>query len=102
MNIEIMCWVIAWIISSEILFIFRYSLANNLGYDESWIKCKIWSFFVMFSIYFVQFFILADWMNPEAPFPLDYGRLIYEVLIIVGIVLLFGLNKLIVNYIDKK
>lgn len=96
MNWELIAWIGVWILISEIIFIFWYKFDPT-----NWILTKISSFCIGIPSILIQMFILFDFEN-ETIFPLHYERLIYEVIIIIGIALLFGLNKLIVIWIDKK
>lgn len=109
MSLEVILWLIAWFVVSEIIFIigeifnFKYgdNIDNKYFAREDWIGWKILSFLIGSLLVFTQFVIVLDY-NQQGY--LHYSRLIWELVIIGSIAILFGLNKLIVilvEYIDK-
>lgn len=97
MNIELILWLTIWFVLSEILFIIGIKWDSYA--QDHWIQSKIVSFFLMgFFVAFQAVIVSGNGPMWEA----HYINLLYEFLIIFGIVCFFALNKLIVNIIEKK
>jgi len=102
MTLEIILWLLAWFVLSEGLFIF--GIIKNIEMAEScWVGWKFLSFaigaFMMTiqsAIVFSKNTYLFDFSNG------DYIYLFYEACVILVLGGLFYLNKLVVDYFNKK
>lgn len=101
MSLEFILWFASWIVISEIIFIVILLMTDT----EVWGEKKVASFFGGAAFMMIQFMI--TYIPYNCPFDeiksfcFDYGRLLYELYFIVGVLLLFGLNKLIVMGLEK-
>ena len=99
MTLELILWLVAWVVLSEVVFIISYS---KYGKDSpnSWVFFKFMSFFFVGSFILIQAAIVFTGGFGETLIS-HYIYLVYEAIIIAVIVgLCFG-NSLIVKKIDK-
>lgn len=107
MNLELLSWIGAWIILSEILFVI--GLKKNWDVfcieeplTDNWILWKFVSFLMIAGIMMLNLLIVFgvndgfDFLNP------NYINLFYEFLILGGLGCLFLINKLIVNVMKEE
>lgn len=99
MNIELICWILAFFVVWEIayLIILKY-------HDSDWVGAKIKSCFLIVTFFLAQFAVVVNYSSSvelNNPFPLCYERLIWEFFIVVGIVMFFYLNKQLAKWIQK-
>ncbi|GAF76183.1 unnamed protein product [marine sediment metagenome] len=92
MTLEIILWILAWVVISEVGFIISL---KKLGI-EGWVQAKLLCFVVGALFMAVQIFIV--FMEGES----QYINLLYEFIILGIIAALFLINKRIVDYIKKK
>lgn len=101
MNLELILWLVTGFIISEGIFIssfFRHT-------TEEWFVQKIIAFFIGAGFMFIQMAIVFRTENMEILFDFTnphYIYLFYEVLIIIGIGILFFINKLIADKLNKR
>ena len=102
MSLEIILWVVAWVVLSETVFIIIYVMDN-----DDWIFKKLSSFLTSAAIIMIHLMIgimgnysQCDYMV-ETCNAIAYSAYLYELAIIAAIVILFGINKLIPVIIDK-
>lgn len=104
MTLELILWLVAGLIISEIIFIIGYK-AKCIDDDESG-EAPNWIFYKIISLiiggFIVGFHALFFLVHPEGENPIGYIGFLYEGIIILIITILFGANKLIAEYIDKK
>jgi len=109
MNLELLYWIGVWFLLSEVLFIIglkkNWDVFNKESDDEPlvnhWILWKFCSFLLITLFIFIQAVFVfptlpdgrADYSNPR------YIIIFYEFWVIIGITILFGVNKLIVSII---
>ncbi len=114
MNIELILWIVSYILLSEILFIFwqKHNIKNGhkdsyvrdfftLGYKE-WLYTKFMSFLFMGLVFFIQLIILGEPQNNMPTLEgLNYINLVYELIAIVIVLSIYKINKLIVNKLNE-
>ncbi len=103
MSLELILWLSAWIVLSEIIFIWSLIKFGTNG----WFMNKFVAFGIGMMLIWIQMVIL----NPSnfscvegcSLFPQTYNwiNILYEVLIILGVFLFFQFNKLMVRMVDK-
>lgn len=107
MTLELILWIVAGIILSEGLYILGFTkFKKELEIElENWKGMKILSFIVAFIFLGFQYIILSTHRGVEQILSLgeiSYIRILYEVLIISGIVLFFYGNKKLAEHLCKK
>jgi len=100
MTLELLLWLIAWVVVSEIIFIVGYFFLYD---EDEWVKGKIISFFVGGLFIFIQCMIVFAGTQESVVTFTDpnYIHLLYEAIVIGIIVFLFGINKLIISLISN-
>ena len=95
MNLELICWIAAFFIVWEVLYILRlkYFEEDFLGYKHTWIWQKFISGFITFSFFLFQFIILANYDKFGKPWSFNYIRLLYEAIVIIILTVFLLLNK---------
>lgn len=98
MNWELIAWIGAGILLSEILFILIYKYELT----DSWVSAKFAGLFISGAITFLHS-ILVFGMTEDVTYAgiPNYMYLLWEAVVIGGIVLLFWANKQLVKWIDK-
>lgn len=104
MNLEILLWIVAYVILSEIVFVIllkrsnkEYSFLNGIH----WCVLKILSFVFVGVFMLIQEGIVFGNGDHFTGTP-HYINLFYELLIIAGITLLFLMDKAISKAMEKK
>ena len=100
MTLEIILWFLAWIVLSETLFIYGIKKDFFLA-KESWVWWKFFSFIcgilvILINIGLVFGSSAEPFVNPH------YINLFYEACVILVLGGFFYLNKLVVDYFNKK
>lgn len=98
MSLEFILWFVSWIVVSEIIFIVILLMTST----EEWGFKKVFSFLGGGLFICMQFMITS--INTKCSFNetcFNYINLLYELYFIAGVLLLFGLNKLIVMGLEK-
>jgi hypothetical protein len=105
MNLEIILWVASWILVSEIIFIFllKNKSCKEMFYMSNWVVQKLFAlaFGVLFII--VQVDIVSEGGEPSISnfgVGFHYINLLYELIIIIGVGVLFFINKKIADKIN--
>ncbi len=100
MSLEFTLWIIGWVLLSEAIFIIQY-----MGDKTNWIEKKMGSFF--FGALIIIIHGMIGFMGNDCQFlaedcsNINYWSYVYELFIIAGIAILFGMNKLITVVIDR-
>ena len=99
MTLEIILWLVAWVVLSEVAFVISYfKYGNDSIYG--WGSFKFMSFLFVGGFMFIQFVIV--FVDKTTNFgSAHYIRLLYEAIIIAVIAGLFFCNWLITKKIDK-
>lgn len=95
MSLEMIIWIAAYFLISEICFVLAYK--SEFFFFDDWILTKMSSF--CFVALFFVFQVGVVFIPMDGP---RYINLFYELLIIIAIIIFFSLNKLVVYFIDKK
>ena len=100
MSLEIILWIVGWVVLSEVAFIFSYSMK---GEDSlyGWGSFKAYSFFGVGVFMMFQFLIVFWCMEGDCEMISHYIRLLYEAIIITVIAGFFYGNSLISKKIDN-
>ena len=112
MNLELILWILAGIVVSEIIFIFWYKNVCKRKEDlddillfskEEWFYVKIMSFLIGSLFIFIQYtLVFCGIINKvEGAIP-HYEYLLYELGILLIIGAFFCINKLIANKIESQ
>ena len=96
MNLELILWVVAWILLSELIFIIWYAVRDEDYIKMDWGGIKFLSYVWSFLFMATQVIVVRLVSNPEPA----YINLLYELAIILVIGLLILINWLIVKQID--
>ena len=100
MTLEIILWLVAWVVLSEVAFVISYfKYGNDSIYG--WGSFKAYSFFGVGVFMMIQFVIVFWGMEGDSEMILHYIRLLYEAIVIAVIVGLFFCNWLITKKIDE-
>ena len=100
MSLEIILWFVTWFVLSEIVFIARYIMD-----DRDWILTKVESFIGAALVMAIH--LVIGMMGNDCSFltetcaRINYSMYLYELYVVVGIAMLFGINKLVTMGIDK-
>ena len=100
MTLEVILWWVAWIVTSEIIFVIGYFKIEEI----KWIALKFLSFMVGGFFIFTQLLVVTS-TTPYESISLanaNYIYLFYEFLILLSIGILFLINYSITKYVDKK
>lgn len=100
MSLEIILWTAGYILLSEAIFIFNI---NEYG-TEDWVYLKVMAFMIGTLIIMIHYFIGSvgvECIEYEMLCGVDYIVYLYELYVIIGITILFGINKLIVMGMEK-
>ena len=100
MSLEIIPWGIAYLLISETIFILNIKKNGT----EDWVYLKVMSFMIGILIIMVHYFIGSvgfECTGYEMFCGINYMMYLYELYIIIGITMLFGINKLIVMVMKK-
>lgn len=100
MSLEIILWIVAWVVLSEVAFIFSYSTFGEDS-DISWVGFKFISFLLVGVFMMFQFLIVFWGMEGDCEMISHYIRLLYEAIIITVIAGFFYGNSLISKKIDN-
>jgi len=102
MNLELILWIASGIVIMEGLFIYilkNESISNSLLILD-WVGAKIFAIFFTGIFMLIQYGIVFGEENGFGQIA-HYIRLQYEFLIILGIVILFLINRFIAKKIDN-
>lgn len=108
MNIELICWIASWILVSEGLFIFFLKNKDCIDWFKDsgfgWIIKKVCALLCGAVFIFVQLLIVTDDVLIEAftSANFHYINILYEFLIILGLIIFFFINKKIADKINGK
>lgn len=100
MNLEFIGWLVAFIIISEIFFVLFLKF-SNMSEGISWFGIKLLSLFLGLIFTLVHAMILKSSTGGESISP-QFSRLIWEALIIGGIIGFFYINKRIYKWITNE
>ena len=108
MNLELILWILAGIVVSEIIFILWYKKEckqeeDSDGIRMNWMGVKIGSFLIGSFFTFTQYMIICwDILNEVEGTIVHYEYLLYELAIFLVIGLFFLINKSIANKIESQ
>ena len=102
---ELILWFLSFLFIGEVIFILSRIFPHFLWslLDGGWVGAKILSFLISALFISIQMIVVFGGSSGDKPKLIHghYINLLYELLVILGIALLFGLNKLLVNKLER-